>query len=248
MAREDFIDICEYCETCKTRFPNKKKHCDHIISDVGVVTSQCSCQWQSCTVSEVTLQLNEPGTAFCRVVQKDFAAKRFYEIVDSAFSVAVVAASSDFNITIDDYERNGGSPSVALTRKTEYDVYCAATDDGCTGCSASSRAVAAKVPVHTLDTTSPAITVVHVESVARDRLRILLRVDEGAKVILHGCLGRVRLADSVFICSPSCSLSLPSPRLLAALRVIFPLPSLLLPRFPPLPSAARSISLSSIIC
>ena len=60
------------------------------------------------------------GTAYCRAVRKNFAAVTYYEIVDAGFSVDVTAGGADFEITLDDYLKSGGSEALVL--KTEYDV------------------------------------------------------------------------------------------------------------------------------
>eukprot|EP00928_Gymnodinium_smaydae_P040215 TRINITY_DN27306_c0_g6_i1.p1 TRINITY_DN27306_c0_g6~~TRINITY_DN27306_c0_g6_i1.p1 ORF type:complete len:5181 (-),score=906.80 TRINITY_DN27306_c0_g6_i1:179-15013(-) len=131
----------------------------------------------------VTLQLNEPGTALCRAVRRGFAAPTILDILDTNFLSSVPTAATNAVVVVSAYD-SSGEP---LVRGTDYDVYCYAEDDLCAGCRRATGITSAamlltQTNVRTADTTPPVLRIMTRESVARDKIRITLRVDEGARI------------------------------------------------------------------
>eukprot|EP00931_Biecheleriopsis_adriatica_P071269 TRINITY_DN4511_c0_g1_i3.p1 TRINITY_DN4511_c0_g1~~TRINITY_DN4511_c0_g1_i3.p1 ORF type:complete len:2354 (-),score=405.61 TRINITY_DN4511_c0_g1_i3:1928-8902(-) len=131
----------------------------------------------------ISLEMDEPGTAWCRAVRKGSAAPLVQEVLETSFSSLVLGAgmSTEVNVTA---HNSQGEP---LQRGTDYDVYCYGRDLLCLRCShpsgSTARAVLeSKTLVRTADTTPPQLRVLAAESIASDRIQLTLQVDEGAKV------------------------------------------------------------------
>ena len=128
----------------------------------------------------VPFALNEIGTLWCRSVRKGFDAPTILQILDTNFKTEYPAASE---VVITAYNSEGEP----LHRAVDYDVYCYAEDDLCTGCKVNtgtivSAVLATKTPVRMLDTTPPQMRLVAKEALSKDQIQITLQVDEGAKV------------------------------------------------------------------
>ena len=67
----------------------------------------------------VTLQLDEPGTAWCSAVRDQLTPPSINQIIAADFSNTVTTANTDFTVRVEN-----------LMRDTEYDVYCHARDRG----------------------------------------------------------------------------------------------------------------------
>jgi hypothetical protein len=131
------------------------------------------------TFIAVTFTLNEAGTMWCRAVRNGFDVPTTLQILDTNFKTT----GSSGTVTITAYDADGDP----LYRATDYDVYCYAEDDLCSGCKVNSgttlAAIAASIrPVRTLDTTPPQLRLVATEALAKDQIQITLQVDEGALI------------------------------------------------------------------
>lgn len=83
-----------------------------IITVVGIAST-------SETSATVTLQLDEPGTVWCKAVRDQFVAPTINQIIAANFQAITTAASTNFGVLVQNLERD-----------TEYDVYCHARDRG----------------------------------------------------------------------------------------------------------------------
>jgi hypothetical protein len=111
--------------------------------------------------STITLQLDEPGTAWCKAVRDRFDPPTINQIIAASFSNVITLAATNFAVEIQNLERD-----------TEYDVYCHARDRGTeveTGTTPSagnpgndvthSHVLTTKRDIHTMgDSTAPTIT------------------------------------------------------------------------------------------
>ncbi|CAE7397025.1 PEPD [Symbiodinium pilosum] len=110
------------------------------------------------TTATVTLQLDEPGTAWCTAVRDQFTPPSINQIIAASFSSTVLTAATDFTVQVQN-----------LIRDTEYDVYCHARDRGTetdVGLSAgnpgndvdSAHVLTTKRDIHTMgDSTPPSV-------------------------------------------------------------------------------------------
>lgn len=71
------------------------------------------------TTATVTLQLDEPGTAWCKTVRDRFTPPTINQIIAASFYSVTTSAHTDFTVQVDN-----------LARDTEYDMYCHARDGG----------------------------------------------------------------------------------------------------------------------
>jgi len=71
------------------------------------------------TTATVTLQLDEPGTVWCKAVRDRFDPPTINQIIAANFLSITTQATTDFTVRIENLERD-----------TEYDVYCHARDRG----------------------------------------------------------------------------------------------------------------------
>jgi hypothetical protein len=69
--------------------------------------------------STITLQLDEPGTAWCKAVRDRFDSPTINQIIAASFYAVTTLANTDFTVQVQNLERD-----------TEYDVYCHARDRG----------------------------------------------------------------------------------------------------------------------
>jgi len=125
--------------------------------------------------STVTMQLDEPGTAWCKAVRDRFDPPTINQIIAASFYAVTTLSNTDFTVQIQN-----------LQRDTEYDVYCHARDRGTEveyGVTPSagnpgndvthSHVLTTKRDIHTMgDSTPPIITLVapvHSESAVNIR-------------------------------------------------------------------------------
>jgi mannose/fructose/N-acetylgalactosamine-specific phosphotransferase system component IIB len=135
----------------------------------------------------VTLRLNEPGRAYCKVVNRGFTQPSPNAVIAEGFFADTTDVNADFQITVDQITTGLGATGMqALYRKTDYDVYCWAQDaEGYPyhGPNGMGSSVACQQNyVTTLDLTPPNMRFVMAESISRSQILITLQVDEGAKV------------------------------------------------------------------
>ncbi|CAE8687535.1 unnamed protein product, partial [Polarella glacialis] len=71
------------------------------------------------TTATVTLQLDEPGTAWCKAVRDNFNPPTINQIIAASFFSITTTANQDFTVQVQN-----------LARDTEYDIYCHARDRG----------------------------------------------------------------------------------------------------------------------
>jgi len=83
-----------------------------IISVIGILSS-------SETTATVTVQLDEPGTVWCKAVRDRFDTPTINQIIAANFLSETTSAGQDFNVLVENLERD-----------TEYDMYCHARDRG----------------------------------------------------------------------------------------------------------------------
>jgi len=83
-----------------------------IISVIGILSN-------SETTSTVTVQLDEPGTVWCKAVRDRFDPPTINQIIAANFLSVTTSAGTDFDVLVENLERD-----------TEYDVYCHARDRG----------------------------------------------------------------------------------------------------------------------
>merc|ERR1719337_148008 len=134
----------------------------------------------------VTLQLDEVGTAWCKVVRKDFDQPTILEILDADFSSLVTAGATNTEVNITGYDRpinSDHSYQTPLVLATDYDIYCYATDDLCNNCKVTNGVSYAHVlttecKTRTLDDTPPRMKYVAAESISKQQILITLQVDE----------------------------------------------------------------------
>jgi hypothetical protein len=69
--------------------------------------------------STITLQLDEPGTSWCKAVRDRFDPPTINQIIAASFYAVTTLANTDFTVQVQNLERD-----------TEYDVYCHARDRG----------------------------------------------------------------------------------------------------------------------
>ncbi|CAE8610726.1 unnamed protein product [Polarella glacialis] len=112
----------------------------------------------------VTLTLDEIGTAWCNAVRKDYSVPAVLEILETNFHSGAMAAGSPANVVITAYDA-AGNP---LQRGTDYDVYCYAEDDLCSGCRAANGISAASVA-------GTKYAVRTLESIAFDKIHLTLQ-------------------------------------------------------------------------
>jgi len=135
----------------------------------------------------VTLSMNEPGRAYCKVVNRDFVKPSPNAVIAEGF-FADTADTSIFQIDVNQITTGLGATGMeSLYRKTDYDVYCWAQDDqgypyyGPNGMS-DVVACPATNPVTTLDLTRPNMRFVMAESISHSQILITVQVDEGARI------------------------------------------------------------------
>merc|ERR1719482_1455981 len=138
----------------------------------------------------VVLQLNEPGTAWCRCILDGYSGPSGVEIRELGYSVNVPSASTDVTIVINSLDVIGN----VLTRGTDYDVYCYAEDDLCLACLTTNVVNESVIQqtkadieslvtqVRTLDQTPPSMTLIGAETLTNSQVQVTLQVDEGARV------------------------------------------------------------------
>lgn len=136
----------------------------------------------------VTLSLDEGGTAWCQAVRKDFDIPPILLILDTDFQSPVVVGSST-TVLISGYDRpfSNSDAYTPLVLGTDYDVYCYAEDDLCSGCKVTNgvtyaQVEATKETIRTLDLEVPQMTFVTAESIRMDEILVTLQVHEGSKV------------------------------------------------------------------
>merc|ERR1712176_193026 len=74
---------------------------------------------QSESTATITLQLDEPGTAWCKVVRDRFDPPTINQVIAASFFSVTTAANDPFTVRVENLERD-----------TEYDAYCHARDRG----------------------------------------------------------------------------------------------------------------------
>ncbi|CAJ1402439.1 unnamed protein product [Effrenium voratum] len=135
---------------------------------------------------DVSVILGEPGTAFCAVVRSGLPVPSRFMVVAAGFqsntsfyepyeaAILVNMASAGY----------GPTGLASLSRGTGYDVFCWAQDDEGTGQDAAIQCGPQGLPgaVRTLDLTPPQMYITDAEAIAKDTLRVTLRVDEGSKI------------------------------------------------------------------
>jgi hypothetical protein len=137
----------------------------------------------------VTLQLNEIGTAWCKVVRHNFDPPTILEILDADYS-NTFSKDTDNTILISGYDRpinSDHSYETPLVLATDYDIYCYATDDLCNNCKVTNGVSYAHVlstvcKTRTTDDTPPRMKYVAAESISKQQILITLQVDEGSQV------------------------------------------------------------------
>eukprot|EP00927_Polykrikos_kofoidii_P002778 TRINITY_DN11111_c1_g1_i1.p1 TRINITY_DN11111_c1_g1~~TRINITY_DN11111_c1_g1_i1.p1 ORF type:complete len:1928 (+),score=277.30 TRINITY_DN11111_c1_g1_i1:722-5785(+) len=116
---------------------------------------------ESESTATVVVQLDEPGTIWCKAVRDRFEVPTINQVIASGFFTETAAATVDFEVKVENLERD-----------TEYDVYCHARDRGTEveygvtplagnpGNDATAAALlTTKRDIHTMgDSTSPTIT------------------------------------------------------------------------------------------
>eukprot|EP00928_Gymnodinium_smaydae_P010937 TRINITY_DN14116_c0_g3_i2.p2 TRINITY_DN14116_c0_g3~~TRINITY_DN14116_c0_g3_i2.p2 ORF type:complete len:1544 (+),score=343.05 TRINITY_DN14116_c0_g3_i2:230-4861(+) len=140
----------------------------------------------------VTLKLDETGTAWCQAVRHGFNPPTILEILDTNFynTFTYTGPSATTEVVLLGYDRPKNADNSYLTPLmlgTDYDVYCYADDDLCTGCKVTNGVSFAHVQttktfIRTKDHTVPNMRFVAAESIAMDQILVTLQVDEGAKV------------------------------------------------------------------
>jgi hypothetical protein len=148
-----------------------------------------SCSETTETTITVTLQLNEQGTAWCKVVRHNFDPPTILEILDADYS-NIFSKDTDNTILISGYDRpinSDHSYETPLVLATDYDIYCYATDDLCNNCKVTNgvsyaHVLTTKRKTRTLDNTPPRMKYVAAESISKQQILITLQVDEGAQV------------------------------------------------------------------
>ncbi|CAK8986553.1 Uncharacterized protein SCF082_LOCUS595 [Durusdinium trenchii] len=132
---------------------------------------------------EVTLTLDEPGTAYCALVRSGLVAPSHYVVTAAGFKANTsFYPPYDASMVVD---MSSGSTGLApLTRGTDYDIFCWAQDDEGNGQGVPLQCgpPGAVGVVRTLDLTPPQMSITDVEAISKDKLQILLRVDEGSKI------------------------------------------------------------------
>jgi hypothetical protein len=83
-----------------------------VITVIGILSN-------SETTSTVTVQLDEPGTVWCKAVRDRFDPPTINQIIAANFLSITTTAGTDFDVLVEN-----------LGRDTEYDVYCHARDRG----------------------------------------------------------------------------------------------------------------------
>jgi len=140
------------------------------------------------TTITVTLSLDEAGTAWCQAVRAGFNVPTILEILDTNFFNTFSSGTTTVLLTGYDRPKNAYNDYLTpLVLGTDYDVYCYADDDLCSGCKVTngvsfSHVQSTLTPIRTLDQTNPNMRFVTAESIAHDQILITLQVDEGSKV------------------------------------------------------------------
>jgi len=135
----------------------------------------------------VTLDMNEVGRAYCKVVNRNFSRPSPNAVIAEAFYADVITAHSTFTIKVDQITTGLGATGMeSLFRKTDYDVYCWSQDgEGYPyhGPNGMADVVACSTNyVTTLDLTKPNMRFIFAESISHSQIIITLQVDEGSRV------------------------------------------------------------------
>eukprot|EP00931_Biecheleriopsis_adriatica_P047271 TRINITY_DN27224_c0_g2_i1.p1 TRINITY_DN27224_c0_g2~~TRINITY_DN27224_c0_g2_i1.p1 ORF type:complete len:3147 (+),score=582.09 TRINITY_DN27224_c0_g2_i1:27-9467(+) len=140
---------------------------------------------------EISLSLDETGTAWCQAVRKGFDEPTILEILDTNYkSTYTYSPGGTTTVLLTGYDRplnSNPSYETPLVLGTDYDVYCYADDDLCVGCKVTNgvsfaHVQSTKTEVRTKDLTKPNMKFVAAESIAKDKILVTLQVDEGSKV------------------------------------------------------------------